>query len=187
MIVLKFPAEVAGRLTDLDPFTAEYEMMTRNMKFGFAAVLLSGAGLLAVLPGLSTPALADNHGGGDQAHADHETLEHAMETLNQNYRAVRRSSRDAAKNAETADLLAEMIAAAIEAKGALPGIVHGAEGGAKAELTMVYRKTMNDLIINLAQAENAALEGRNDELGELIMAANEIKAAGHELFIPEDE
>lgn len=163
-------------------------MMTRNMKFGFAAVLLSGAGLLAVFPGATTPVLADHHGGGhDQAHADHETLEHAMETINQNYRAVRRSSRDASKNAETADLLAEMIAASIEAKGALPGIVHGAEGDAKAELASIYRKTMNDLIINLAQAENAALEGRNDELSDLILAANDIKAAGHELFIPEDE
>jgi hypothetical protein len=167
-------------------FIVEYETMTKKMQLGLVAVLFSGAGMLAVLPGLSTPALAVNQAG-DQAHADHETLEAAMETINTNYRSVRRSSRDAEKNGETADLLAEMITAAIEAKTALPGVIHTADDEAKAELTAIYRKTMNDLIIILAQAENAALDGDNEKLGELVLAANEIKAVGHELFIPDDE
>lgn len=160
--------------------------MKRTFTTSLAALILGGAATLAFFPGSSTPVLADNHGG-DQAHADHETLEAAMEILNTNYRSARRGARDASKNAETADALAEMIAAATDAKAALPGVIHGADDNAKAELTNIYRKTMNDLIIILAQAENAALAGNNDQLNDLLLQANEIKAAGHELFIPEDE
>ena len=159
--------------------------MKRTLTTSLAALILGGAATLTLWPGATTPALADNHG--DQAHADHETLEEAMEIINTNYRSARRSARDASKNAETADALAEMITAATQAKAALPGVIHAADGQAKTELTTVYRKTMNDLIIILAQAENAALAGENDKLNELLLQANEIKAAGHELFIPEDD
>lgn len=154
--------------------------MKRNMRMGLLAVVLAGGGVMLAWPGTTATVQADEH-------ADHETIEHAMETLNQNYRTIRRSARDASKNGETADLLAEMITAAVEAKGALPGVVHKAQGDSKSELTATYRKSMNELIVVLAQAENAALEGRNDELLELVAKANEIKAAGHEVFIPEDE
>jgi len=161
--------------------------MKRTLTTSLAALILGGSATLALWPGSATPVLADHHEAGGQAHEDHETLEHAMEIINTNYRSARRNARDAAKNGETADALAEMITAATQAKGALPGIVHAANGETKSELTTVYRKTMNDLIIILAQAENAALAGENDKLNELLLQANEIKAAGHELFIPDDD
>lgn len=104
-----------------------------------------------------------------------------MEVMAGNYRLIRRQIRDASKNADTADKLAEMTQAAIRAKDALPATA------TNDDLKVKYRVVMNDLIIVLTQAENAALQGDQAKLKEYVMAANTVKGEGHELFIADDE
>jgi len=110
----------------------------------------------------------------------HEILEKSMEVLAGNYRTVRRQARDASKNADTAEKLAEMINASVQAKGAIP------ETATSDDLKGKYRVVMNKLIIVLAQAENAALEGNQDELEKLVREANNVKGEGHEMFIADE-
>lgn len=111
----------------------------------------------------------------------HKVLEETMEVLASNYRLVRRQSRDASKNADTAAKLAEMIDASVRAKGAIPGTA------TTDDLKKTYQVVMNKLIIELALAENAALTGDMDALKKHVAAANTVKGEGHELFIADDE
>lgn len=146
--------------------------MTR-IPLALIALTLIAAMTLALLPA-QQPAIA---AGGD----NHKILHETMEVLAINYRTVRRSARDASKNAQTAKLLSEMIDASVKAKTALP------ETASTDDLKKSYRVIMNKLIVVLAQAENAALAGEQDKLQELVREANNVKGEGHEMFIADDE
>lgn len=138
------------------------------------ALALIATATLSVMPTQQT-AVADNHGD------SHEALEKSMETLASNYRTVRRQMGKADMNADTADKLAEMNLAAVEAKKHLP------ETASTGDMKKSYRVIMNKLIIVLAQAENAALEGDQAKLRQYVLEANKVKGEGHEMFIPDDE
>ncbi|MFN3168037.1 MAG: cytochrome b562 [Phycisphaeraceae bacterium] len=135
-------------------------------------VALMAAATFTVLP-TQQPAAADSK--------SEEVLHETMETLGKNYRLVRRQMGKADMNADTADKLAEMIDAAHQAKTAIP------DTATTGDLKTKYRVIMNKLIIILAQAENAALEGDQDKLREYVLDANNVKGEGHELFIADDE
>lgn len=147
--------------------------MKRSPLVLFVIALLAVAAF--TLAPTQQPAAADDHGGGEKA------LHEAMETLGKTYRLVRRQMRDESKNADTADKLHEMIDASMKAKAVLP------DTATTDDLKKTYRVVMNKLIIVLAQAENAALEGDMDKLREYVTAANSVKGEGHELFIADDE
>ena len=135
------------------------------------------AALALMLAPTQPAAVADGHGDGD----GHEVLHEAMETLQDNFRQVRRQMGDADQNESSAELLAEMIEASIAAKAVMP------ETATTDDLETSYRVIMNRLIVELALAENAALEGDNAALREHLSAANSVKGDGHELFIADDE
>ena len=148
--------------------------MKRSSLYVLAAALIA-AFTLALLPTQQTVS-ADGHGD----HGDgQEVIHEAMETLSGTYRLVRRQMSKADKNADTAEKLATMIDASIKAKGHLP------ETAMNDDLKKTYRITMNKLIITLANAENAALEGDNAKLKEYVLEANKVKGEGHDLFIAE--
>ncbi|MFI4861118.1 MAG: cytochrome b562 [Phycisphaerales bacterium JB063] len=126
-----------------------------------------------------TPVAADDHAG-------HE-LHEAMEEMNGLYRSIRRQTRDESQNADTVEKLHEMATLALAAKAHLPAMVADLPAAQQAELTATYRKLMNEVVVHLLTAENALLEGDNAAAWEAVLAANEVKGQGHELFIPEDE
>ena len=134
------------------------------------------AALALMLAPTQQPVVADGHGG-----EGHEVLHEAMEVLQDEFRMVRRQMGNADMNADTADRLALMIDASIAAKSVLP------ETATTDDLRNSYRVIMNRLIVELAQAENAALEGDNTALRAHITAANGVKGDGHEMFIADDE
>ncbi|MGB0767009.1 MAG: cytochrome b562 [Phycisphaeraceae bacterium] len=144
--------------------------MKRSSLYVLAAALLA-AFTLALLP-TQQPVSADEDG--------QKAIMEAMEVLNGNYRKVRRQMSKADQNADTANLLAEMIDASVMSKAHLP------KTASTDELKDSYRVVMNKLIIALAQAENAALEGDNDKLREFVLEANQVKGEGHELFIADE-
>eukprot|EP00752_Nemacystus_decipiens_P014104 g12540.t1 len=109
-----------------------------------------------------------------------KVIHDTMELLGGNYRLVRRQMRKPEMNADTAGKLAEMIDASVKAKAYMPATA------STDDLKGSYRIIMNKLIVALANAENAALEGDNAKLEEYIKEANSVKGEGHELFIPED-
>lgn len=148
----------------------------KRTPLALTALAVAAVLTLALLPAQQTVS-ADDHKKADS----HEVLEESMEVLAGNYRTVRRQARDASKNADTAEKIAEMIDAAVKAKGAIP------ETATNDEMKNSYRVIMNKLIIVMAQAENAALEGDQDTLGKLVREMNSVKGEGHEMFIPADE
>jgi soluble cytochrome b562 len=148
--------------------------MKRSSLYVLAASLIA-AFTLALLP-TQQPVSADDHGD-KGAEVIHET----MEILGSTYRQVRRQMSKADQNADTADKLATMIDASVKAKAYMP------KTATTDDLKDSYRVVMNKLIVALANAENAALEGDNAKLREYVLEANRVKGEGHELFIPEDE
>lgn len=145
------------------------------MKLAPAAIValaLVAALTLALLPAQQQPAA-----NAAAAESSEKVLVETMEVLAGNYRTVRRQARDASQNADTAEKLAEMIDASVRAKGALP------KTATNDEMKQQYRVIMNKLIIVLAQAENAALEGDQDALNKFVREANSVKGEGHEMFI----
>lgn len=163
-------------------------MKTPIAMFGLAVMIFGAAALLP------RPALvaADEHEHGHEhaegeGHGHGHDLHETMEEMNELYRQVRRQGRRAPDNAETIDKLHQLATLALTAKGHLPAMVADMPAAQQAELTATYRKMMNDLVTHLLAAENALLEGDNAAAWESILAANDVKGQGHELFIPEDE
>lgn len=148
--------------------------MKRSSLYVLAAALIA-AFTLALLP-TQQPVSADSHGDKGQ-----EVIHEAMELLGSTYRTVRRQMSKPDMNADTADKLAAMIKASVDAKAHMPATA------STGDLKNSYRVIMNKLIITLANAENAALAGDNDKLKDYVMEANQVKGEGHELFIPEEE
>lgn len=149
--------------------------MKRSSLYVLAAALIA-AFTLALLPTQQSVS-ADGHGDKDGAKVIHE----AMETLGSTYRLVRRQMSKPDMNADTADKLALMIKASVDAKAHMPATA------STGDLKNSYRAIMNKLIVALANAENAALEGDNAALKKFVLEANSVKGEGHELFIPEEE
>lgn len=147
--------------------------MKQSSLYVLTAALIA-AFTLALMPTQQTVS-ADDHG--DSKKVIMET----MEVLGGTYRLVRRQMGKADMNADTADKLATMIDASVKAKGHLP------ETASTDDLKNSYRVVMNKLIVALANAENAALEGDNAKLREYVLEANKVKGEGHELFIPEED
>lgn len=149
--------------------------MKRSSLYVLAAALIA-AFTLALMPTQQSVS-ADGHGDEDGAKVIHE----AMEMLGGTYRTVRRQMSKPDMNADTADKLAAMIDASVKAKAHMPATA------STDDLKGSYRVIMNKLIVALANAENAALEGDNAKLKEYVLEANSVKGEGHELFIPEEE
>lgn len=146
--------------------------MKRSSLYVLAAALIA-AFTLALLP-TQQPVSADDEDG-------QEVIQEAMQLLGGNYRKVRRQMSKPEMNADTANLLSEMIVACVESKAYLP------ETASTDDLKSSYRAVMNKLIIALANAENAALAGDSGKLKEYVLKANTVKGEGHELFISEDD
>lgn len=145
--------------------------MKRSTLCVLAASLIA-ATILALLP-TQQPASADDEG--------KKVIAHAMDVLTVNYRKVRRQMNKPDMNADTANLLAEMIAVSVQAKAYMPATA------STDDLKNKYRVVMNQMIIALANAENAALAGENAQLKAYVLQANQAKGEGHEHFIPQDE
>lgn len=148
--------------------------MKRSPLYVLAAAL-TAAFTLALLP-TQQPASADGHADADSQQAIMES----MDVLSSTYSLVRRQMGKADQNADTADKLATMIDASVKAKAHLP------ETATSDDLKDSYRVVMNKLIVALANAENAALQGDNAKLRQYVLEANRVKGEGHELFIADE-
>lgn len=147
----------------------------KRTSLSLLVLALIAATALFVLP-TQQSVIADDH-----AKKDGKALHDAMEKLNKHYRTVRKLSRKKDQMAETATALGEMLDLSYQSKKYIP------KTATTDDLKKKYIVVMNQLIITLAQAENAALEGKHDEMTKHIKALGDIKAAGHELFIADDE
>ena len=148
--------------------------MKRTPLFALALALIA---VLTFTLMTQQTATADDHKGGEAG----EKLHELMEDMGGTYREVRRSSRDASKNVQTAAKLAHMIELAVESKKHIPVTA------TTDDLKSTYRVTLNKLILVLSQAENAALKGNMDDLKKYVLEANHVKGEGHELFIADDD
>jgi len=146
--------------------------MKRSNLFLLVPTLLAAL-TLAMFPAAQQSAFADDD-------EEEGPIHEAMEIINDNFRVVRRQADDATLNADSADRLGVIMAAVSEAK------LHMPETATTDELRASYRLMMNRLLVEIALAENAALEGDNAALAEHIGNANNIRREGHAAFIPEE-
>ena len=156
--------------------------------FGIASMILAAVVLLP----RPVMVAADEHDHGHEHAEGHEhdhgeSLHEQMEEMNDLFRQIRRQGRRDAQNADTIDKLHRLATFSLAAKDQLPPMIGDIPASERDALTATYRKIMNELVTHLLAAENALLDGDNASAWESILAANETKGRGHELFIPEDE
>ncbi|QDU32893.1 hypothetical protein KS4_09320 [Poriferisphaera corsica] len=113
-----------------------------------------------------------------------EALEHAMEELKDLFRDLNKTLRADGQEQQAADITAEMLKHILTAKDQAH-VVHIIEDASPAEqpkLIAEYRIQMNDVIINLAQAENALLLGNKKQAAQFLSEVKQTQRASHKKF-----
>jgi soluble cytochrome b562 len=121
-----------------------------------------------------TPAMAE----------EHTELANQMDTMDDAFKGFRRET-DPVKGAAAAR---EAQTAALKSTLELPEMVKAMpDSPAKVKATLEYRKMMGKLFIVFCEAEEAFLAGKMEAVAAAVEAVKELKKAGHDQFIPEDE
>lgn len=117
--------------------------------------------------------------------ADEETpLEKQMEAFNDAYKAFRKES-DSTKGAA---LARDAQQALIKSMAELPELVAKMpEGTEKAKASAEYRKMIGHCLVAMCEVEEAFLAGKTDEVAEIVTKLKEMKKAGHDKFMEEEE
>lgn len=116
--------------------------------------------------------------------AEDTPLGSQMEAMNDAYKAFRKET-DPAKGAalarEAQQAVLKGLAEAPEMLSKMP------EGPGKAKAAAVYRRMMGQLYVKLCEVETAFLEGKTEEVATLVESIKELKKAGHDKFIEDEE
>jgi len=111
-------------------------------------------------------------------------LHDQMEAMNDAFKAFRRET-DSVKGATQAR---EAQMAAIKSAAEIPELVKAMpEGPDKAKAQVAYRKMIGKLLVTLCEVEEAFLNGKIEEVAKIVDALKEMKKAGHDKFMEEDE
>jgi soluble cytochrome b562 len=114
----------------------------------------------------------------------HTALGDQMAAMNDAFKAFRRET-DPVKGATQAR---EAQMAAIKSAGEIPETVKAMpDGPDKAKAQAAYRKMMGKLLVTLCEVEEAFLNGRVEEVAKIVESLKELKKAGHDKFMEEDE
>ncbi|MEY4244203.1 MAG: hypothetical protein RLZZ245_1788 [Verrucomicrobiota bacterium] len=121
-----------------------------------------------------TPAMAE----------EHTELGKQMEAMDDAFKGFRRET-DPVKGAAAAR---EAQTAALKSTMELPEMLKAMpDSPAKVKATLEYRKMMGKLFVVFCEAEEAFLAGKMEGVAAAVNAVKELKKAGHDQFIPEDE
>ncbi len=117
--------------------------------------------------------------------ADEETpLGTQMESFNDAYKAFRKET-DPEKGAA---LARDAQQALIKAMAELPEVVTKMpDGSEKAKAAAEYRKMIGRCFVVMCEVEEAFLVGKTDDVAELINQLKDMKKAGHDKFMEEEE
>ncbi len=120
------------------------------------------------------------------ARAAEETtkLEEHMEAMDDAFKGFRRET-DAVKGAIQAR---EAQQAALKSAAEIPMTLKAMpEGPEKTKALVEYRKMMGKLFVTFCEVEEAFLNGKMDEVVKIVDAIKEMKKAGHDKFVEDEE
>jgi len=107
-----------------------------------------------------------------------------MESMNDAFKAFRKET-DPVKGATQAR---EAQQAALKAAMEVPETLKDmAEGPEKAKAMAEYHKMIGKLYVTLCEVEEAFLNGKIDEVAKIVTAMKDMKKAGHDKFVKDDE
>lgn len=115
---------------------------------------------------------------------EHSPLENQMEAMDDAFKGFRRET-DPVKGATQARAAQE---AALKSAMESPAIFKGMPAGPEKEKAAVeYRKMIGKLYVTFCEVEEAFLAGKIDEVAKIVDAIKELKKAGHDKFMEEEE
>jgi soluble cytochrome b562 len=107
-----------------------------------------------------------------------------METMDGAFKAFRKET-DAVKGAAQArEAQQAVLKSVVEVPSRIETMPEGPE---KVKAQVEYRKMMGKLYVTLCEVEEAFLNGKIDEVAKIVGALKEMKKAGHEKFMDEEE
>jgi len=113
-------------------------------------------------------------------------LHDAMETINTNFKLLRRQARRLDFDEQSIAWVVEMQAKAVEAMHLEPHKAEKLNGTEKQQFIIGYRKQMKLFIMELMDLEIALLEGRKEDASKHIDALATHKSDGHEKYTDEE-
>lgn len=155
-----------------------------------SALLVAAASVVLIA---SNATLADDDGpkpttkpaaGKVSEHDAHEIMEHAMEAMEDAYKAIEKQIDDASKDESTLKHIADFQAATIRAKAVVPVMVYRAEESKRAELTTKYRQMMVQVLVTATEVEEHLLAGDRAEAKQSLKELHDLEHAGHDDFRP---
>lgn len=115
---------------------------------------------------------------------EHTELENQMDAMDDAFKGFRRET-DPVKGATQAR---EAQATALKSAMELPAMVKAMpDGPEKAKASAEYRKMMGKLFVAFCEAEEAFLAGKMEDVAKVVESLKDLKKAGHDKFIEEEE
>ena len=138
-------------------------------------VLLSLASWpLRAEPSPAVVAHASGHG--------HTELDEKMETMNKAFRKLRRQIADAASNASSLELVADLRKAAEESVSLIPSRAEKVPEAEREKFTAAYAEKMKEFVAEVDKLKAALEAGKNDEAATLLAKLGSLQKSGHREF-----
>lgn len=161
----------------VDPYRLVFKPLHQNMKFRF---LLTSFVLLGSFIGLS-PLTAAPHEEG------HTQLEEQMETIGKTFRSLRRSVRDPENNAESAEMVGEMLKAAKASMEFKPAWTAEQPADEQADFVAGYKKEMEKFVMLLTDLKAALEADENEKAQDLVGELRSQQRSSHKTYKKPDE
>lgn len=111
-------------------------------------------------------------------------LGQAMEELGKSVKALRKSVKDPAKNADSLKLVETAEKAAKTSRDLTPTVVEKAPKDKQAELLDGYKKSMDNVIATLGTLKQQIKDGKNEDASETLKKLKDLEESGHEKYNP---
>ena len=108
-----------------------------------------------------------------------------MQAMDKAFRALNAGVKDAAQNAASLAAVAQMQAATVSAKDAMPPLVAALPAAEQAARTVEYKKEINKLLRQELDLEDQLLAGDNAKAVETLAAMQATQQEGHRGFRPQ--
>jgi soluble cytochrome b562 len=118
------------------------------------------------------------------AEKEESPLAKQMESMNDAYKGFRRETDPVKGAAQAREAQQAALKSAVETPEMLKAMP---EGPAKVKALLEYRKMLGKLFVTFCEVEEAFLNGKMDEVEKIVAAIKEMKKAGHDKFMEEEE
>lgn len=156
----------------------------------FLPLLIAACSLAFLAPSeVLAPDTADGAGGAARASTreDHGPLEERMHAIEDSIRALRRSLRDPAKQAESLASLAKLESDIVAAKSETPRMAPKVPETERPKFVVEYRREMVRMLEHAIAVEKAVLDGKQEESLAAFEALRGLEDPAHARFTEEEK